>query len=209
MTIAVFGATGKIGKHFIATALKNNFKIRALARFSASVDPVLEHAKLVKGEIFDPNAVNRVLLGADAVLFVAGLKKNKTLPLFSLGTATVIEEMKERNIKRLVVVSEANYGQHIHEAKWATKMLDKMKWIWGTHALEERMKQDDIVLNSGLDYTIIRPCKLSDNAPENKPINYSTHPIQKSTILSYPTFSVVLLAQFKDKKNTIDKQIYL
>ena len=85
MTIAVFGATGKIGKHFIATALKNNFKIRALARFSASVDPVLEHAKLVKGEIFDPNAVNRVLLGADAVLFVAGLKKNKTLPLFSLA----------------------------------------------------------------------------------------------------------------------------
>ncbi len=207
-TIAVFGATGKVGKMFIEKATQRNFKIRALARYAATIDPILDHAKLIKGEIFDPSAVSRVLHGVNAVLFVVGLRNNKSIPLLSLGIATVIEEMKNRGIERLVVVSEANYSIHIHKQRWIARLKFNLRKKWGNHALEERIKQDELILRSGLRYSVIRPYKLKEKASLNTPA-YSFEPRPFTVCTSYQSLTDLLIAQFEQPEKFACRQIYL
>lgn len=71
-TIAVFGATGQTGRHVVAHALKQGFKVRALARTPARVSTDDANLEVIAGDFENVAALKETLKGAKYVVCCAG-----------------------------------------------------------------------------------------------------------------------------------------
>ena len=70
--IALFGASGRTGQHFLELALERDFEFKALVRNPKSVD--LNDAKLevCTGDVLNIENVRQVVEGADIVVSLFG-----------------------------------------------------------------------------------------------------------------------------------------
>lgn len=108
MTIALFGATGRVGGRILEYALADGHAVRALVREASSLPPQAGLV-IVPGDVLDPAAVARTLTGADAVLSTlggAGLADPGAAQ--SQGMRNILAAMRTIGIRRIVAV--ANRG---------------------------------------------------------------------------------------------------
>lgn len=123
----VTGGAGFIGSHLADLLLARGWAVRALDNLSPQVhgdggrpaylDPAVE---LVRGDVRDPEAVGRALVGVDAVVHLAaavGVGQSMYeiaayTGINDLGTAVLLEAMTARPVGRLVVASSMSvYGE--------------------------------------------------------------------------------------------------
>ncbi|GKY95883.1 hypothetical protein MPSEU_000548900 [Mayamaea pseudoterrestris] len=81
-TIALFGGTGRTGRHVLTCALEKGYKVRMLARSPDKVAPKT-HANLtvIKGDLTDAEALKEVVKGATYVICcVSGPHSNTKYP---------------------------------------------------------------------------------------------------------------------------------
>ncbi|MGL4294298.1 MAG: NAD-dependent epimerase/dehydratase family protein, partial [Aestuariivirga sp.] len=107
-TIAITGATGFAGGHAVSELLSRGHRLRALVR-----DPQRAHlpasVEVVQGDLFDAEALDRLLRGADAVLHLAGaisaLTEHDYFRVNAHGTLALAEASLRHGVKRFVHVS--------------------------------------------------------------------------------------------------------
>ena len=110
MRLAIFGATGTVGRELLAQALAADHQVRALARTPAKLPGSDGRLSVVPGDVNDPAAVRHTLNGCDAVLGTLGARGKDAPYTRRTGTATIIAAMHEHGIRRLVVMG----GFHLH-----------------------------------------------------------------------------------------------
>ncbi len=159
MKIAVFGATGGVGRAFVTQALAAGHALTALARDPARLD--IEDARLsvVAGNVLDAASVAKTVEGCDAVLCTLGNTANNPDLVVSKGTAEIIRAMEAHAVRRLVVISSLGVGDSKDQVPFAFKML--MKTVL-RKAMEDKEAQEALVQRSHLDWTIIRPGGLNN-----------------------------------------------
>lgn len=106
-TIALFGATGNTGKHFLPAALDAGFAVKALVRNPAKVTLNNPALTLVKGDLDNAEDIGSLIQGADFVVCLAnvprGTKKNSSLDGFMTRVMeTIVAKMKNHGVKRLI-----------------------------------------------------------------------------------------------------------
>ncbi len=92
-TVAVFGGTGKAGRHLVEQALAAGHRVTMLARTPGKVDVQHERLRIVEGDVVDPVAVAKTIEGATAVLSTLGPTKNTPDHQVSRGMAHILEDM--------------------------------------------------------------------------------------------------------------------
>jgi len=105
LTIALFGATGRTGRRVLADALAAGHQVRALARDPGRLTPQPELTVLA-GDVLDPDAVDRTVTGADAVISClgnAGLQEPGVA--VSQGIRNIIAAMQAHGITRILNVA--------------------------------------------------------------------------------------------------------
>ena len=146
MNVAIFGATGFVGKYLLEELKKYDYNVQLLVRKGSEnkIDISSNH-KIILGDISNKDAIKQTLKGADAIIYTIGIirefkRKNITFDyLHHQGIKNVIKEAEKLNIKRFVLMS-AN-GVKKEGAKYQTsKYLGEMALI-----------------NSNLNWTIFRP----------------------------------------------------
>jgi putative NADH-flavin reductase len=105
LTIALFGATGRTGRRVLARALATGHAVRALARDPSRLAP---HPALtvLSGDVLDPDAVQRTVAGADAVISClgnAGLQEPGVA--VSQGIRNIIAAMTQHGVTRILNVA--------------------------------------------------------------------------------------------------------
>ena len=81
--IAVTGATGFIGKAIYNQLLAHNFHVRALIRSPRTASsPIYRDAKIIHGDLADPDSLRRLVSGVDAVIHCAGSVRGATQAQF-------------------------------------------------------------------------------------------------------------------------------
>ncbi|HYE04684.1 MAG TPA: NAD-dependent epimerase/dehydratase family protein [Planctomycetota bacterium] len=139
-TILITGGAGFIGSHVADRLLAAGHHVRALDRLDPQVhgdggrpdylDPAVE---IVRGEIEDPAAVRRALIGVDAVYHLAarvGVGQSmweiaKYTATNNLGTAVLLEALAERKVERLVVASSMSvYGEGLYRDADGAAVVD-------------------------------------------------------------------------------------
>jgi dTDP-L-rhamnose 4-epimerase len=131
-TILITGGAGFIGSHLADELVAAGHRVRALDNLTAQVhgdgekpsylDPEVE---LVRGDVRDADAVQRALLGVDAVVHLAarvGVGQSmyeiaEYVAVNAQGTGVLLEALLDQPVRKLVVASSMSvYGEGAYES---------------------------------------------------------------------------------------------
>jgi len=115
-TIFVTGATGLAGANICKLLVERGNRVRALARASADVEPLLAMGvEIGRGDITDADDVRRVATGSDAAVHCAALLggASQNLPDFEAvnvrGTKHVLDTAEALGMRRVVALSTGTF----------------------------------------------------------------------------------------------------
>jgi uncharacterized protein YbjT (DUF2867 family) len=153
--VLVAGANGQVGQHIVRLLAERGHEVRAMIRDEDQAQRLRE----LGGEpvVADLEGdVSQTVEGCDAVIFSAGggpgsgPEKKETVDYG--GASQLINAATEHGVNRYLMVSTV--GAHAPESA-----NEKMQPY-----LRAKARADEELKQSGLDYTIVRPGPLTDNA---------------------------------------------
>src|SRR5690606_2128452 len=163
MKVLVVGANGKIGR-ILVNKLQNEkeFQVRAMVRSEEQANAFKERG--VDAVVADLEGtveqIGNAMDGCDAVVFTAGSGSktgpDKTLTVDLDGAVKTIEAAEAKGVKRFVMVSAL---QANNRENWNMKIK---------HYYVAKHYADRILMDSDLDYTIVKPGGLLDGPGTGK-----------------------------------------
>jgi putative NADH-flavin reductase len=159
--IVIFGATGATGRALVTQAITQGHQVTAFVRTPAKFDVKHGGLKVVQGDITDVAAVERALFGQDAVFCTLGaatpLKRDQTLVK---GVDNIVRAMQRGGPRRLIYLSFLG----VRGGREQLSLLGRyvvapfiLRNIVADHEAKE-----NIISQSRLDWTIIRPPRLTN-----------------------------------------------
>lgn len=140
-TLAVTGGTGFVGSSLIQIARTEGWRVRALTRQSRAAEDGLIW---VEGTLEQPDRLELLAKGADAVIHVAGVTNVPTREAFEagnvIGTHNMVDAAKAAGVQRF-----------IHVSSLAAREPDLSNYGWS------KARAEAVVGSSGLNWTMIRP----------------------------------------------------
>jgi len=156
MKIVVFGASRGVGFQVVQQALEQGHTVTAFARSSSFSDH--PNLKVVQGDVFDLEAVSKAVQGQEAVVVALGAGNKAADQTRSQGTAHIVRAMQQHGVRRVVAVSSFGVGDS------RKGLIANLAWLFLRAALEEHERQERALMESGLDWTIVRPTGLTNGA---------------------------------------------
>ncbi|MBW7883483.1 MAG: SDR family oxidoreductase, partial [Caldilineaceae bacterium] len=161
MKIVIFGSTGGTGLILLRQALERGHKVIAFARNPQMVSVSGACLDVLQGDVLDPDAVRHAVAGADAAISVLGVRLGQAPgTVRSEGTRNIVNALSQAGIERFVSVSTIGAGDSRDRLSWVARFL--LPRIIGAERLEEAERQEEIVRQSKLNWTILRPPQLVD-----------------------------------------------
>ena len=156
MKILVAGSHGQIGQRLIKAIAESEHTSVAMIR-SAGQAPEMTALGAHEAVIADLEGdCSDALSGVDVVIFTAGsgghTPREKTEAVDRHGAISLIDQAVAHGVQRYLMVSSMN-------ADTPEKGPDSMKYYFAA-----KQAADDRLKAAGLDYTILRPGKLTDDA---------------------------------------------
>ncbi|GAA0975817.1 SDR family oxidoreductase [Acrocarpospora macrocephala] len=176
MQLTIFAATGGIGRQLVEQALAEGHDVTAVARNPRGLSGV---ARVVTADLSapDPAALRDAVAGADAVLSGLGPRARAEAGVAGAGTRAIAAAMHDTGVRRIVVVSAAPMGTFPTPANPRPPRFDPGDGFFMRHLFapfakaafrpvyEDLAVLEDVLRDSGLDWTIVRPPRLT-----NKPL---------------------------------------
>jgi putative NADH-flavin reductase len=167
-TLAIFGATGRTGIHLVRQAVVADYAVKALCRKSAAF-PVPEEAICVReGDILNYDDVKNTVQGTLAVISAIGTRPKHNDIFCARATENIVAAMKEIGIRRIICISGAMIGNTpVNRSKFMQLLMNRYNKKHPAIA-EDRNLQEEIIMKSGLDWTIVKPPRLSKGKAKGK-----------------------------------------
>jgi uncharacterized protein YbjT (DUF2867 family) len=145
MNLLIVGATGTLGRQITRRALDEGYQVRCLVRSFKKAAFLREWgAELVVGNLCVPETLKPALEGIDAVIDAATTRATDSLNIKQVdwdGNVNLIQAAKAADVKRFIFFSILDAEKYPHvplmEVKHCTELF---------------------LAESGLNYTILRPC---------------------------------------------------
>jgi len=161
MKVIVFGATGSVGKHVVQQALAQGDEVTAFARNTEGLTDMDQNSlTLVNGDVFNPEDVNKAVKGQEVVCITLGSGRARKGTVRSQGTQNVIEAMKTYGVKRLICQTTLGAGDSKGNLNFFWKHI-MFGWFLKEVFIDHEL-QEQYVMRSGLDWTIVRPSAFTD-----------------------------------------------
>ena len=161
MNITIFGATGTVGRLVVEQALDQGHDVTAFTRDAGRVTVEHDRLRVVEGDVTDPTACLPAVKDADAVVVVLGAGRKGEVR--EAGTRAVVEAMKQAGGGRLVCQSTLGVGSSRPNLNllWKYVMFGALL----RPAYADHVRQEKVVEESDLDWTIVRPSAFADRSP--------------------------------------------
>jgi putative NADH-flavin reductase len=159
MRVAVFGATGGVGRWLMAIARENEDHLKILARDPAELPGDLGAIGVVRGDVLDREAVDATAGGCDVVFSALGARAAGPAKLYSQGIANIIGAMQRASITRLLALSCAGVEDDPNLSFFARRILAPFA---RREAYADLRLMEDTIRESGLVWTIVRPAPFTD-----------------------------------------------
>lgn len=174
MKLTIIAATGGIGRHLVEQAVAAGHDVTAVARRPRDL-PAGVRTVAVDLTRPDLSALASAVRGADAVLSALGPRDPRAdAGITSQGTRAIVAAMRAEHVRRIIIVSAAPVGPVPVPGQPAPPRHDPgdgffMRYLGTplTHAMFGRHYTDlaateRILRDSGLEWTVSRPPKLTD-----------------------------------------------
>jgi putative NADH-flavin reductase len=169
MHIVIFGATGATGRCLVEQALDQGYDVTAFARNPAAVPTQHVRLSIVRGDVFQKAPVQEAVANQDAVLCTIGgrdrlrvaLSGHPRAPgLCTIGTRNILDAMKTCGVSRLICLSAWGIG----ESKGRVPVIFRnvIFPLLMNEEYEDKEAQEQLIEQSTLDWTIVRPSRLTN-----------------------------------------------
>ena len=166
MKILLLGATGRTGKYLIEEAIKKGHKIATIARNPEKIKDF--KIDITQGTPYDYETVDKAITGCEAIITTLNVSRKSDNPwaplaatkdMISRSASNAVKAMEKAGIKRFVALGAIGAGRSWKTAPGILKLIvsfSNLKYAFSDHG-----KQEEILENSSLDYTICRAPMLS------------------------------------------------
>jgi putative NADH-flavin reductase len=170
MRLVVFGATGGIGLELVRQGLDLRHEITAVVR-SASRLPAELHARVdvVEADVMDPDAITPAVKDRDAVITAIGPRGRGPTTVHSASVASIVEAMRRTGVRRLLTVGASGMVADAGDGPLTRYVLKPLivQRVFG-QSYADLAASEELVLASGLDWTIVRPSRLTNAGRTNR-----------------------------------------
>jgi putative NADH-flavin reductase len=177
MKLTIFAATGGVGRHALEQAVSAGHDVTAVVRNPEKLSPHAGDVRIVEADLAaaDPAVLVSAVQGADAVLSGLGAPSPSGAGIVAQGTLAITSAMKTTDVRRIVAISASPISTVPSPGRPAPPKRDPgdgplMRFLVGplTKTLLRKVYADlalteDILRDSGLDWTVIRPNMLTNS----------------------------------------------
>ena len=162
---------GKTGYRISEEAVKKGYKVRQIIRKNSKISEGLESLETIRVSLDNKKELDKALKGIDALVIATGARASIDLTgpakVDALGVYRQLQSCKRVGIKRVILVSSLCTGKLFHPLNLFGLIL-----IW-------KKLGENFLINSNLEWTIIRPGGLKENEDiKSENINYSKEDTQ-------------------------------
>ena len=173
MKLTIFAATGRTGRNLLEQAVDAGHEVTAVVRTPANLS---RQVRAIQADLAapDPDALAPALADTDAVLSALGPRRPAEAGVASAGTKGIIAAMKTAGARRLLVVSAAPVATTPSPGRPNPPRLDSGDGAVAGRVLNPLLKavfgklyadlalMEDALRDSGLDWTSVRPPRLTN-----------------------------------------------
>lgn len=143
--VLIAGATGYLGKYVVKEFKMRGYRVSAIARNESKLDDIFEYVdEKIICELTDPSSLKNICKDVDVVFSSVGITKQKDKLTFMdvdfQANKNLLDEAKKAGVKKFIYISV--FG------------ASKMKNL---KAIQAKLKFEEELKKSGLDYTVIYP----------------------------------------------------
>ena len=157
MKIAIFGATGKVGRHLVDQALERGDEVTAFARDASKLATRRhERLKVVQGDVLNPKDVEQAVVNTQAALSTIGHTKTSPKDVLTEGIKNIVAAMNKHGVRRLVSLTGAGVRDPKDEPKLVDRVIGSLLELLQRDLLEDSTRQARVIRESDLEWVIVR-----------------------------------------------------
>ena len=160
MNITIIGASAGIGLETVKRGLNRNHSITTLSRSEIEIEEK-KSLKMMLGDATNKADLFISIQNAEAIIVTLGTGKNmKATTLFSDFAKLIVDIHTENKIDiPFIFITGFGAGESENYVSWLVKMFLKY-FLKDVYA--DKTKMEEIITNSDLNWTVVRPGRLFD-----------------------------------------------
>jgi putative NADH-flavin reductase len=160
MNITIIGASAGLGLETVKRGLNRNHSITTLSRSEIDMEEK-KSLNMIVGDATNKADLIKSIQNAEALIITLGTSKNmKATTLFSDFAKLIVEINKENKIDIPVIfVTGFGAGESKNYVSWLVKVF--LKYLL-KDVYTDKTKMEEIITNSDLNWTVVRPGRLLD-----------------------------------------------
>lgn len=193
MKLIIFGSTGTVGQQIVLQALSLGQEVTAFTRSKSKLQGI-EHENLTiyEGDVMDLASVEKAIKGQEVVFIALGAGRKGQVR--AQGTLNIIKAMKKTGVKRLICQTTLGIGDSRGNLNFFWKYI-MFGWFL-KEAYKDHELQEKYILESDLDWTIVRPAAFTDGkATGNFSHGFSAHENSLTLKISRADVAMFMLTQ--------------
>jgi putative NADH-flavin reductase len=164
--LAIFGATGGTGTLLVQQALAAGHDVTAVARTPARLELRHDHLRTLRGDVLDLASVEEAVRGQEAVMScIGGTTDQKPVTLYSVGTGNLLRAMRAAGVRRFICISANPLEVGNGDVLLDRLVLKPVVRAIFKESYADLTRMEAEVRRSDLDWTIMRPPRLTDRPP--------------------------------------------
>lgn len=156
MRLFILGATGGTGRELVDQALERRHHATAFVRAPERLGAPREGLTVVRGDLRDAEAIGAALAGHDAVLSAVGPPGRGRTTIMRDSAQTTVAAMRAAGVRRLLILGVAALFDD------AGLLAALLRRTFLHNIVNDSAAMELIVQESDLDWTIVRPPRLTD-----------------------------------------------
>jgi putative NADH-flavin reductase len=166
MKIVVFGAAGRTGRSIVEEGLEAGHEITAFVHKTKYLAEGTPGLVIVTGDVLNAVDVENAVANQDAVVSALGVASSSRQKVLSIGTGNIIDAMKKHVVHRLIVQSAHGAGDSSREMSFIARVAIRGVLLRAQFTDKDLMER--YIADSGLEWTIIRPTRLTNGRETGK-----------------------------------------
>ena len=163
MRLTILGASGRVGQEVLKQAIAAGHDVVVLVRDPSRLD-VETGVTVITGTVNDPEAVDRAVNGADAVISAIGPDANELDQVERLrdGMRQTIRAMRHHGVRRIVNLSGAGITAPGERKPLFDRLATRVVRLFSGHVVAAKQAEYDELAGSDLEWIAVRPGIVTD-----------------------------------------------
>ena len=167
LRILVIGGTSGVGLETVRLALNRGHQVTAMARHPERLTLTHDRLAMVKGDVLDGASVETAMAGQDVVVFTVSIgPTRKPVTVFSQGASNILAAMQNLGVPQLIAVTGIGAGDSLGHGSFTYDNFIQPFLLKTMY--EDKDRSEVLIRDSEVNWTIVRPGFLNDDASESK-----------------------------------------